>query len=59
MPGSAGNRWADAVVAIVAAAVAVAVRFAVFTVPLWQWGSAVSGGRLLAPGWPVGRINTS
>jgi hypothetical protein len=59
MPGPAGNRWADAVVAIAAAAVAVAARFAVFTVPLWRWVSAVSGGRLLAPGWPVGWINTS
>jgi hypothetical protein len=52
MPGPGGNRWADAVVAIVAAAAAVAARFAVFTVPLWQWVSAVCGGRLLAPGWP-------
>lgn len=52
MPGPAGNRWADAVVAIGAAAAAVAARFAVFTVPLWRWVSAASGGRLLAPGWP-------
>lgn len=59
MPGPAGNRWADAVVAMAAAAVAVAVRFAVFTVPLWLWVAAVSGGRLLAPGWPVEWINTS
>jgi hypothetical protein len=59
MPAAAGNGWADAVAAIAAAAVAVAVRFAVFMVPLWQWVSAVSRGRLLAPGWPVEWINTS
>lgn len=52
MPGPAGDRWADAVMAIGAAAAAVAVRFAVFRVPLWLWVSAVCGGRLLAPGWP-------
>lgn len=52
MPGPAGNRWADAVVAIGAVAVAVAARFAVFAMPLWQWVSALSRGRLLAPGWP-------
>jgi hypothetical protein len=51
MPGPAGSRWADAVVAIGAAAAAVRLRF-VFAVPLWQWVSAASGGRLLAPGWP-------
>jgi hypothetical protein len=44
---------------VLRAAVAVAVRFAVFMVPLWQWISVASGGRLLAPGWPVGWINTS
>jgi hypothetical protein len=59
MPGPAGSGWADAVVAIGAAAAAVAGRFAVFTVPAWQWASAVSGGRLLAPGWPTEWINTS
>lgn len=55
MPGPAGSAWADAVVAIGAAADAVAGRFpalAVFMVPVWGWVSAVSGGRLLAPGWP-------
>jgi hypothetical protein len=59
MPEPAGSGWADAVAAIAAAAVAVADRFAVFRVPVWQWVSAVSGGRLLAPGWPAGWINTS
>ena len=52
MPGPAGSGWADAVAAIGAAAAAVAGRFAVFTLPVWGWVSAVSGGRLLAPGWP-------
>jgi hypothetical protein len=52
MPGPAGSEWADALVAAAACAAAVASRFAVFTVPLWQWVAAVSGGRLLAPGWP-------
>lgn len=52
MPDAAGGRWADALAAIGAAAAAVAGRFAVFTLPLWGWVSAVSGGRLLAPGWP-------
>jgi hypothetical protein len=59
MPGPAGGAWADAVVAIAVAAAAVAARFAVFRVPLWKWVCAVSGGRLLAPGWPSESINTS
>ena len=59
MPQPAGSGWADAVAAIVAAAAAVAARFGVFRVPAWQWASAVSGGRLLAPGWPTEWINTS
>jgi hypothetical protein len=59
MPEPAGTAWADAAAAIGAAATAVAARFAVFTVPVWQWASAVSGGRLLAPGWPREWINTS
>lgn len=59
MPQPAGSGWADAVAAVGAAAAAVAARFAVFTVPVWRWASAVSGGRLLAPGWPAGWINTS
>jgi hypothetical protein len=59
MPEPAGGAWADAVAAIGAAAAAVAGRFVVFTVPPWQWASAVSGGRLLAPGWPTEWINTS
>jgi hypothetical protein len=52
MPAPAGGVWADAVAAIGAAAVAAASRFAVFTVPVWEFAVAVSGGRLLHPGWP-------
>ena len=59
MPEPAGSGWADALAAIGAAATAVVGRFAVLKVPLWGWVSAVSGGRLLAPGWPAGWINTS
>jgi hypothetical protein len=59
MPEPAGSGWADALVAIAAAAAAAAGRFAVFMVPPWVWVSAVSGGRLLAPGWPMEWINTS
>lgn len=59
MPEPAGDGWADAVAAIGATAAAVAARFGVFVVPVWWWVSAVCGGRLLAPGWPVEWINTS
>lgn len=51
LPGPAGSVWADAVVAVRAAAAAFAARFAV-EVPVWQVASAVSAGRLLSPGWP-------
>ena len=53
MPEPAGGVWADAVAAIGAAGVAAAGRFGMFTVPVWEWAVAASGGRLLAPGWPV------
>jgi hypothetical protein len=59
MPDPAGGWWADAVAAITAAAAAVAARFAVTGVTVWQVVCAVSAGRLLAPGWPTGSINTS
>lgn len=52
MPGPAGSAWADAIVAIGAAAVAAAGRFAVFEVSSWEVAVAVSSGCLLAPGWP-------
>lgn len=51
MPAPAGNGWADAVTAIVAATAAVARRFVSAVTP-WEVAAAVSGGRLLAPGWP-------
>jgi hypothetical protein len=59
VPEPAGSGWADAVAAIEAAAVAVAGRFAVLGVTVWQVAGAVSAGRLLAPGWPTESINTS
>jgi len=59
LPGPAGSVWADVVAAIEAAAAAVTARFAVIGVTVWQVAGAVSAGRLLAPGWPSGSINTS
>lgn len=59
VPEPAGSVWADALAAVTAASTAVAARFAVTTVTVWQVVCAVSGGRLLAPGWPTGLINTS
>jgi hypothetical protein len=59
VPEPAGSGWADAVAAIEAAAWAVLARFAVLGVTVWQVVGAVSGGRLLAPGWPAGSVNTS
>lgn len=62
MPEPAGTAWADAVAAIAAAATAAAQRFALGAVAGWEFAVAVSGGRLLAPGWPaedVQSINTS
>ena len=53
LPGPAGSGWADAVAAVAAAARALSARFAV-EAPVWQVVCAVSGGRLLAPGWPCG-----
>lgn len=51
MPGPGGDAWADAMIAISLAAVAAARRF-VLAVSPWTVAAAVSGGRLLAPGWP-------
>ncbi|WP_190814427.1 hypothetical protein [Saccharopolyspora pogona] len=59
LPGPAGGVWADAVTAILAAARAAAGRFVLGTVAPWELVVAVSGGRLLAPGWPAEWINTS
>jgi len=52
MPDAAGGRFADAVTAIAAVAAAVGCRFALPEVSLAETAVAVSGGRLLAPGWP-------
>jgi hypothetical protein len=52
LPGPAGSAWADAVAAVVAAAGAVAARFGVGEVAVWEVAVAVSAARLLAPGWP-------
>lgn len=52
LPGPAGNRWADAVAALAAAAAALAARFQLGTVALWPAAVVLSTGRLLAPGWP-------
>ena len=59
MPAPAGGAWADALAAVQAAVTAAAGRFGVLGVPPWWWVSAMSGGRLLAPGWPIESINTS
>jgi hypothetical protein len=63
VPGPAATVFADAVAALDAAARAVAGRFALRMVTAWQVAGAVSGGRLLSPGWPPDRplewINTS
>lgn len=51
MPALAVNAWGDAVAVIDAVTAAVARRF-VFTVSCWEVATVLSGGRLLAPGWP-------
>jgi hypothetical protein len=59
MPAPTGEAWADALAAVQAAVTAAAGRFRVLGVPAWLWVSAMSGGRLLSPGWPTELINTS
>jgi len=59
MPEPVGTGWADALTVITAVAGAVAARFGLGTVAPWEVAVAVSGGRLLAPGWPPKWINTS
>jgi hypothetical protein len=52
-PAASSSVFADAVAAVVGASVAVATRWPdVGEVPPWLLAVAVSGGRLLAPGWP-------
>jgi hypothetical protein len=52
MPGPAGGGFADAVSAMGTLRLAIGRRFALPKVSLAQAVVAVSGGRLLAPGWP-------
>jgi hypothetical protein len=56
MPDGAGGGFADAVVAIGALAAAIGRRFSLPTVSLAETAVAVSGGWLLAPGWPDGQV---
>lgn len=51
MPDPGGGALADAVIAISLVTAAAARRF-VLEVSPWEVAAAVSGGRLLAPGWP-------
>ena len=60
MPDAAGGGFADAMTAIAAVAAVIGRRFALPEVSLAETAVAVSGGRLLAPGWPgPSRRNTS
>lgn len=52
MPEAAGSGLADAMTAIAALGAAIGRRFVLSTVSLAEAAVAVSGGRLLAPGWP-------
>ena len=56
MPEPAGGVFADAVTVIAAVAAAVGCRFVLPEVSLAEAAVAVSGGRLLAPGWPGGAV---
>lgn len=59
LPAAAGSQVADAVAAIVAAAGAVARRWAVLAVSPWLVAGAVTSGRLLAQASTVELTNTS
>ncbi|WP_136246473.1 hypothetical protein [Mycobacterium intracellulare] len=52
MPDAAGGVFIDAIVAVVALTAAIGRRFSLRTVSPAETVVAVSGGRLLAPGWP-------
>ena len=56
MPDAAGAVFVDAVTAIAALASAIGRRFLLPRVSLAEAAVAVSGGRLLAPGWPEERV---
>jgi hypothetical protein len=52
-PAVTSSVFADAVAAVAGASAAVRSRWPdVGELPLWALASAVTGGRLLAPGWP-------
>ena len=53
MPDAAGSGFADAMTGIAALAAAIGRRFVLSKVSLAETAVAVSGGRLLAPGWPA------
>ncbi|MER5918200.1 hypothetical protein ABT124_50225 [Streptomyces sp. NPDC001982] len=60
LPDPRGSRFADAVAAVLAAVGAITVRWpGVVVLSPWQAASALSGGLLLAPGWPRSSINAS
>jgi hypothetical protein len=59
MPEPAGSGWGDALAAITAVGRAVAKRFVLSTVSPWEVAVSISGGLLLASGWPPEWINTS
>jgi hypothetical protein len=56
VPAATRSAFADAVAAIAGASVAARSRWPVESdigeLPAWLLAAAVSGGRLLAPGWP-------
>ena len=56
MPEPAGGVFVDAVTVIAAVATVIERRFVLPTVSLAETAVAVSGGRLLAPGWPDRRV---
>jgi hypothetical protein len=56
MPDPAGGGIADAVTVIAAVAAAIGRRFVLPAVSLAETAVVVSGGRLLAPGWPGERV---
>jgi len=60
LPDPRGALFADGVAAVLAAAGAVTARWPeMVALSPWQVASALSGGRLLAPGWPRSSINAS
>lgn len=54
LPMPAVSVLADAVAVVIAVGMAARDRFGVLMMPVWCTACAVSGGLLLAPGWPPG-----